>query len=131
MSNIRNYFKIVIVAVISSLFVFYFMSEKKIDYKVLNPIVDIGNVKINEEAKAIFTIINIGETPFIVDNVSSDCHCTIANWSKESVNPREEFKIEAKYDKSQLGYFEQTISIFIKDDNNPPPLLILRGRVLQ
>lgn len=73
--------------------------------------VDLGMVKQNEKVTVEFKFSNVGNAPLIISSVKPSCGCTIANYSKESVQPGESSKITAVYNASSVGHFSKSIVV--------------------
>jgi hypothetical protein len=73
--------------------------------------VDLGMVKQNEKVTVEFKFSNVGNAPLIISSVKPSCGCTIANYSKESVQPGESSKITAVYNASSAGHFSKSIAV--------------------
>ncbi|WKD85055.1 hypothetical protein KCTC32516_00393 [Polaribacter huanghezhanensis] len=128
----RNRLLILIIALgIFSLGLFIILeNNSKITFTVEKDMINIGKVKKNDKSEAVFRIKNTGKKDIIIKNVLSDCHCTIPDWSSEPILQGETYVLNVTYDNHKLGFFEQTVSIYIKD-TDIVPLLIMRGTVVE
>lgn len=100
--------------------------QVEVDQKVI----DIGNVLKSDKSLATFQIKNIGANYIVVDNISTDCHCTAGKWSSDPVGPNESFEVELSYDNNTSGFFEQTAYVNFRKSKSPPLLLVMRGTVV-
>lgn len=62
----------------------------------VKPIFNAGNVAKGEVIKATFTVENTGDNPLVLANVVGSCSCTIADWTKEPIQPGETGTIKAQ-----------------------------------
>lgn len=126
--------KLVILLIISGLVLFfgYIIKSKfeKIEFVIEKGLIDIGKVKKKDKSEAIFKIKNTGRKGLIIRNVISDCHCTIPDWSSNVIKSGETYLLKVTYDNHKLGFFEQTVSVYIKGTKQVP-LLIMRGTVVE
>jgi hypothetical protein len=89
---------------------------------------DVGKIRKNDLAEATFKIINKGNYPLVIGNVTVDCHCTIVSWSKVPVGPYDSTNIKIRYDTSQPGFFQKKALVYLNADKSPV-LLLMRGQV--
>ncbi len=61
----------------------------------VKPVFNAGKVAKGELVKATFTVENTGDNPLILANVVGTCSCTIADWTKEPIQPGETGLIKA------------------------------------
>lgn len=112
------------------LILFSCKQQNKSPIKIINEIIDIGAINKNEKSNAYFYLINTGEKSLEIQNILTDCHCTVTDWSKKTWVSGDTLSIKASYDNHTLGFFEQTASVYIKGTNQVP-LLIMRGIVIE
>ena len=93
-------------------------------------VINLGTVKSKEESVAEFIIVNTGEFDLFIENVTSDCHCTVPTWDHSPIRPNDSTVIIAEYDMSGLGFFQQNINVEINALNSPL-LFIMRGKVVE
>ena len=101
-----------------------------IKIKVLEEIIDIGNVKKSGKSIAKFKIVNLGNKELIIKNILTDCHCTVPDWSDFPIKKGDTISINITYDNNVLGFFEQTATLYLKG-SSVSPLLIMRGTVIE
>ncbi len=58
-----------------------------------------------------FDIVNIGQTPLKLDNVTATCGCTTPEWSPEPIAPGATAKIKVGYNAAAEGPFEKFITV--------------------
>ncbi len=64
-----------------------------------------------------FEIVNKGNTPLILDNVTASCGCTTPEWSKEPIAPGQTAKIKVGFNAASEGPFEKPITITYNGNN--------------
>lgn len=91
------------------------VAQKKVAKPVFNKIVhDFGKVKESAgPVKTIFTFVNKGNAPFIINRVQTTCGCTTPTYSKEPVLPGKQGSIEVSYSTAgRPGAIKRQISIY-------------------
>ena len=78
---------------------------------------------------AVFKFSNTGETPLLIYDVKTSCGCTVPEWPKEGIAPKEEGIIKVNYDAKHFGNFSKTITVFYNGVNSPQ-LLTIKGEVV-
>lgn len=77
-----------------------------------------------------FKIKNVGNSNVYIENIISDCQCTVGTWDAKPIAPNEVYKLSVKYEGgSILGYFEQKIAVYFKNGKSPS-LLLLEGKII-
>ena len=91
---------------------------------------DFGTFK--EEAgiqKFDFTVVNNGNSPLVITQVTASCGCTTPGWTKEPIPPKGTGIVSAAYDPAgRPGVFSKTLSVSSNADTNPVTLVI-KGEV--
>ena len=90
---------------------------------------DFGTLLQGEVVTYSFHFTNTGNAPLLISNVSTSCGCTVADFSREPINPGKEGYIKASYDsKGHHGF--QTRSLTVVTNTNPnQTVLRLKGTV--
>ncbi len=83
-----------------------------------------GTVWYQSEAVYEFTFKNTGNVPLIIKNVKSSCGCTVPEWSKEPVLPKQKGIIKVKYDTKKIGEFYKIITVYSNAVNSPVKLYV-------
>jgi len=84
-----------------------------------------GKIWYQGEAIYEFTFKNTGKSPLVIEGVRSSCGCTVPEWGKTPVMPKEKGVIKVKYDTNKIGEFQKTVKIFSNAVNSPVTLLIM------
>jgi hypothetical protein len=72
---------------------------------------DFGKIPQNKPVYYTFEIVNKGNTPLKLDNVTASCGCTTPEWNREAIAPGATGKIRVGYNAASDGYFEKYITI--------------------
>ena len=91
---------------------------------------DFGTLLQGEVVTYSFHFTNTGNAPLLISNVNTSCGCTIADFTREPINPGKDGYIKATYDsKGHHGF--QTRSLNVIANTNPSQInLRLKGNVL-
>ena len=81
--------------------------------------VEIGKSNLKKTSFANFFVQNTGQNAMMIKSVKVDCHCTVAEWDKNSVEPRDSTKIQVKYDNHLLGYYKRVVVVEVNVKNSP------------
>lgn len=90
-----------------------------LDFGTLN----IGDVKVDT-----FTFTNVGKKPLILDNVVSNCDCTVLDWSRKPVMPGKKGTITATYTAKNSGLINKWVTVMSNAETDRV-ILKLRGKV--
>ena len=80
--------------------------EFEINYK------DLGEVKKGTELTYKYEFSNSGSEALIIDNVRTNCHCTIASCPKTPLVPGATNYIDLELDTKMLGQFTKTVAVY-------------------
>jgi len=75
------------------------------------------------------TITNIGNYPLIINSCRASCGCTVPNCPVEAIPPKKKSVIKVRYNTSNIGAFNKTITVYSNDQNNPVTLIRIYGEV--
>jgi hypothetical protein len=84
--------------------------------------VNLGRVEWRIPVKVEYTITNTGNKPLVMTEVIPSCSCTIADWTKDPIEPGQKGKVVATFDAKTLGHFEKDVCIY---SNAEPHLVYL------
>ena len=135
-----KYLKYVYVLLISSVVLFwaiYFIKrnrkvsrdDAKTELSISNKIVNNGKSKHRDPVTAVFELTNTGNHPLIIQDVKTDCNCTVPNWEHNPILPQQKTKIELQYNGTTMGYYQKKATVYCNVENSPI-LLILRGNIV-
>lgn len=89
-----------------------------------------GQIEWKKPVKVEFVITNTGDKPLVLNNVTTSCACSVADWVKSPIAPGKEGVISATFDAKALGHFHKSIGVY----SNATPELIyfnFNGEVVQ
>lgn len=72
---------------------------------------DLGDLKQGKPQPDTFTFANTGDTPLIINNVTTSCGCTTPEWPRQPIKPRKTGEIKVIYDALHTGRFIKTIRV--------------------
>ncbi len=86
---------------------------------------DFGAIEEGDKVLHVFTFINTGEEPLIINDVKSSCGCTSKEWPKEPIAPGVESQITIEFNsKGKAGKQTKTVTINANTEPNPIRLTI-------
>jgi hypothetical protein len=74
--------------------------------------IELQDTKIRETSLATFILKNTGDTPLLIKDISASCGCTVPEWDKQPVKPREKTAIKVKVTPDVAGHFRKTVTVF-------------------
>ena len=92
---------------------------------------DFGKVK-EEDGKIthVFTFVNKGATPLVVNRAQAQCGCTTPEWTKEPIEPGKKGTITVTYNPlGRPGPFTKTITVYSNAEEEQAQLII-KGEVI-
>jgi len=96
-------------------------------------IIDLGDVKkgLNSTKSAVFLFYNRGKTPLVVNEVTTYCACTDADFTKEPIAPGKKGEIEVVFDADLVhgGSFVKNLQV-LSNAINGPQLIQIKGNVV-
>lgn len=75
-----------------------------------------------------YRVINTGNKPLVINEVKVSCACTVADWPKNSIEPKKFTDIKVIYDAKMLGHFDKSIALYTNASKDPL-YLSFRGQV--
>jgi len=72
---------------------------------------DFGRIAQGKPVSHNFTIKNVGNKPFALENVAASCGCTTPEWPKDTIQVNQETKIKVGYNAAAEGNFTKTITL--------------------
>jgi Protein of unknown function (DUF1573) len=91
-------------------------------------IIDLGKLRLNHPADAVFKLTNTGKNNLLIESVAPDCHCTNVVWDDKPVAPGAVTLVKTTYDSSIPGLFQKLIQVNANVEGSPL-VLIIRGNV--
>ncbi len=126
----------VLALLITAISIFYKRNKENINLEkditniqIPKTIIDIGIRPVKTPAVGRFVIYNTGKKDLYIERVDLDCHCTVGEYSKEPVRPKDSSIILLRYDSSRIGLFQSSAQVQTNSDQTPL-LLVLRGNII-
>lgn len=91
---------------------------------------DFGDMQKGDEAVAIFNVINQGQAPLIIENITASCGCTVAKWNKDPILPQDTTQIRISYNSNIVGEIKRSVVVKTNDKHKMRTLLTITGNVL-
>lgn len=73
--------------------------------------IDLGKMKQNNPATAVFIVKNIGKTPLIIESASPTCGCTVENFTKEPIAPGKTGEVKATFNAATIGPVHKSMNV--------------------
>ena len=91
---------------------------------------DFGTVQEGDVVEKVFAFTNTGQKPMLISNASSTCGCTVPEWPKDEILPRQKREIRVRFDtKGKRG--TQNKKVWVTANTNPAiSTLVLQGEVV-
>jgi len=101
---------------------------KKTTVKANLSTIDFGQIKSDSLYDATFYIENTGEEDLIIAKILTSCTCTVADWEKRKIAPKDTTAIKVDYAAHGNGMFQQKIKVYGNFEKSPLELKI-QGKV--
>ena len=85
---------------------------------------DYGTIVQGADGACSFTFINKGKTPVVLNDVKASCGCTVPEWTRTPVAPKEKGTIKVTYNTNNVGSFTKSITVNSSAINSPLVLTI-------
>jgi len=96
--------------------------------EVKNTTHDFGKIPQGKPVTAEFTVKNTGSAPLIIETINTSCGCTIADFTKTPILPKQTGTVKVTYNANATGSFSKTATI-ISNAENKTFVLMLKGEV--
>ena len=84
-----------------------------------------GNILLNEKREHVFKLVNTGNKPLVVYDVTTSCGCTKAEYSKEPVRPGDALDLKVIYDAEDKGRFRKSLRVYCNVEDSPLKLTVV------
>ena len=91
---------------------------------------DFGDIQKGDEAVAVFNVINQGQAPLIIENITASCGCTVAKWNKDPILPQDTTQIRISYNSNIVGEIKRSVVVKTNDKHKMRTLLTITGNDL-
>jgi len=85
---------------------------------------DYGTIVQGADGTCTFSFTNKGKTPIVLNDVKASCGCTVPEWTRTPVAPKEKGSIKVTYNTNNVGTFTKSITVNSNAINNPVVLTI-------
>lgn len=92
---------------------------------------DFGEIQRGEDATAVFSLVNQGLAPLVVENITASCGCTVAEWDKEPLMPQDTMQIKVYYNSNIVGAIKRSVVVKTNDIKRTRTLLTITGNVVK
>ena len=86
---------------------------------------DFGTIPLNEKREHVFKLLNTGNKPLVVYDVTTSCGCTKAEYSKEPVRPGETLDLKVIYNAEDKGRFRKSLRVYCNVEDSPSNLTVV------
>jgi hypothetical protein len=90
---------------------------------------DYGTIYKNDSGVCNFTFTNTGKADLQLTNVSSSCGCTVPEWPKDPIPPKQSASIKVSYNTANVGPINK--SVFVDSNAGERVTLSIRGTVIE
>ena len=91
---------------------------------------DFGKIKVNNPVSNEFTFVNTGDAPLVISGVKASCGCTVAEYTKDPIEPGATGYVKATYNAAKVGVFTKTVTINANTEDGVV-LLTIKGDVVE
>ena len=85
---------------------------------------DFGTFPQSEKQEYKFVLTNEGNNLLVIQDVTTSCGCTKANYSKEPVRPGASLQLTVTYEAEEKGHFNKMITVYCNTKASPLRLMI-------
>ena len=96
---------------------------------ILNKEIRLGKLDKDDQASAVFELINVGKEDLRVEHVEVSCSCTSGEIPELPTAPGDTLRLVVSYDKSKPGYFFQDV-LFYGNFEISPLVVSFDGTIL-
>ena len=80
---------------------------------------DFGTIPLNEKREHVFKLVNTGNKPLVVYDVTTSCGCTKAEYGKEPVRPGDTLDLKVIYNAEDKGLFRKSLRVYCNVEESP------------
>ena len=86
---------------------------------------DFGTIPLNEKREHVFKLVNTGNKPLVVYDVTTSCGCTKAEYGKEPVRPGDTLDLKVIYNAEDKGLFRKSLRVYCNVEESPLKLTVV------
>ena len=124
--NRKNMKRILSIVIFLTVFVWTAYSQPQAEFD--KNVHQFGTVLWKNPVTATFKVVNTGDKPLVISNVTTSCGCTEAEWTQAPIAPGKTGVITTVYDAKALGRFHKNIGVYC-NANARPVYLTIQGEV--
>ena len=85
---------------------------------------DFGALNLRDKVFTCFEFENLSSAPFVINEVRTNCGCTVTEWDKKPVGKGGILKVKVEFVAESIGIFSKRITVFTNAKNSPHSLTI-------
>ena len=89
---------------------------------------DYGTIVQGSDGTCTFSFTNKGKAPIVLNDVKASCGCTVPEWTRTPVAPKQKGTIKVTYNTNNVGAFTKSITVN-SNAKNSPVVLTIKGIV--
>ncbi|MBO7577664.1 MAG: DUF1573 domain-containing protein [Prevotella sp.] len=91
--------------------------------------IDVGTIYSPWKTTVVYEFRNTGDEPLVVQNITTDCGCTVAEYTRKPIKPGKKGIVTVTYDGqyTEAGYFHKTITVVTNSWRKAVERLYLEG----
>ncbi len=91
---------------------------------------DFGDITQGETVEHVFTFVNEGSAPLVINRITTPCGCTVPKWPKEPIAPGVSGEIIVKFNSTgKSGNQVKNLSIIYNGESSPD-FMTIKGKVI-
>jgi len=95
--------------------------------KIINPVRNVGKVKIGQENNIQFELVNLGKQPCLIESIKSSCGCLIPEIDFNLLEPDSIKFINVIFTPTTKGYFSKTVTVKTNSKVGPFKQMWVKG----
>lgn len=91
-----------------------------------------GKIVTGEVVTHVFTFVNTGDAPLVIEKTARSCGCTTPSYSKEPVMPGDTGQITVQFNSmGKMGAQAKTVTIHYNNVEKSPAVIIIKSMVIE
>lgn len=91
--------------------------------------IDLGSISAGIDHESRIHLRNIGSEEIILEEITSDCECTVVPFSRKSIEPGGSLDVKFSFKTMVPGFHQKRITVISNSKVTPRILFIVRARV--
>jgi hypothetical protein len=89
---------------------------------------DFGEITEGDTIEHLYTFVNKGEMPLVINNITASCGCTTPEWPRDPIAPGEEGAVKVRFNsRGKVGQQRKTVTVYA---NTQPAMTDIAFQVL-